>query len=189
MSPDGVVYLVSGYLLALDPNGSLMWETKERQSLGGAPAIGEDGTIYVNSHDPDFYAYSPDGTLKWSYHTGDCCPVDLPSSPAIGTDGTVYAGQTVLGVGMVLAFTPDGSVTWQASHGGELTALSIGGDGTVYFGSGSHNPASVYALNPDGTLKWQYDDPGGGYVRISLAIGRGHRVYAGSLTGFFALGP
>jgi len=45
------------------------------------------------------------------------------------------------------------------------------------------------SANPDGTLKWEYDDPGAAYVRTAPAIASGQRIYAGSLTGFFAIGP
>ena len=87
----------------------------------------------------------------------------------------------------MLALRPDGTLQWEAHHGAWPTSLSIGGDGTIYFGT--DDPSSVYALNPDGSLKWQYDDPGGAYVGTAPAIGRGQRVYADSLTGFFAIGP
>ena len=53
-----------------------------------SPAIGDDGTIYVGSHDHKVYALNPDGSLKWSHTTGG----EVRSSPAIGGDGTVYVG-------------------------------------------------------------------------------------------------
>ncbi len=189
--PDGVVYVPAGSLFALDANGSLMWEwTPPSDAVGGAPAIGSNGTIFVNSFGHSLYAINVDGTLNWSYKAGDCCSVDVPSSPAIGRDGTIYAGETVLDDGMVLAFTPDGTLKWDAHQGRDPSALSIGGDGTIYFGAYTDGIAGpLYALNPDGTLKWEYDDPDGGYVRTPPAIGLGHRVYAGSVSGFFAIGP
>ncbi|HYV01130.1 MAG TPA: PQQ-binding-like beta-propeller repeat protein [Actinomycetota bacterium] len=183
--PDGVVYFPSGYLVALNPNGTLLWHSADYLGLGGAPAIGNDGTIYVNAHDPVFYAFDADGNIKWSYRAGDCCGADVPSSPAIGPDGTIYVGETVLDDGMMLALTPAGSVLWAAHHGAYPTAPAIGGDGLIYFGTNS--PASVYALRPNGTLRWRYDDSG--YVRTPPAVGLGRRVYSGSLTGLFGIGP
>jgi outer membrane protein assembly factor BamB len=44
--------------------------------------------VYVGSNDNNLYAINPDGSLKWSYTTGDL----VQSSPAIGADGTVYVG-------------------------------------------------------------------------------------------------
>jgi len=172
-----------------------MWDWAPVDSkLGGAPALGTDGTIYVNSFKPPtLYAIRPDGTLKWSYQASDCCSEDVPSSPAIGRDGTIYVGEEVAvgrtTEGIVLALNPDGSLRWQSHLGYSPTAISVGGDGTIYFGSGSGLLVSVFALNPDGSLNWEYDEPDGGYVRTSPAIGRGQRVYAGSDEAFFAIGP
>ena len=53
-----------------------------------SPAISGDGTIYVGSEDSKLYAINLNGSLKWSYTTGD----RIDSSPAIGSDGTVYVG-------------------------------------------------------------------------------------------------
>jgi outer membrane protein assembly factor BamB len=44
--------------------------------------------VYVGSADYTFYAFNPDGSLKWSYTTGG----NVWSSPAISADGTVYVG-------------------------------------------------------------------------------------------------
>ena len=38
-----------------------------------------------------FMQIKSDGTLKWSYKTGN----KIESSPAIGSDGTIYFGQTI----------------------------------------------------------------------------------------------
>jgi len=191
VTSDGVVYVLAAYLFALGPDGTLLWQGNVR-ALGGAPAIGMDGTIYVNSLNPEFYAFNPDGTIKWSYQAGDCCGLDVPSSPAVGADGTIYVGMTVLGSGTLVAFNPGGTIKWQVATDPYLTAISVAGDGTIYYGAtvyGLENRASIYARNPDGSLKWRYDDPDGSYVRTPAAIGLGKRLYAGSLTGFFALGP
>jgi outer membrane protein assembly factor BamB len=193
--PNGVVYVPASYLIALRPNGKLLWRTTDLLRLGGAPAVGADGTIYLNSFDPILYAFNPDGTMKWSYEAGVGGGPDVPSSPAIGRDGTIYVGETLdLGGeadGVMLALNPDGTLNWEAHHGRWPTAPAVGGDGTIYYGSGSagFGTSSIYAINPDGTLKWQYDDMEGGYVRTPPAIGKGHRVYAGSLDAIFAIGP
>ena len=42
----------------------------------------------MGSGDNNLYAFNPDGTLKWSYTTGE----GVLSSPAIGSDGTIYVG-------------------------------------------------------------------------------------------------
>lgn len=110
-----MVYVPGGYLFALNPNGTLNWRTPELLGIGGGPSIGADGTVYVNSYINTVYAFNPDGSLKWSYLTSDCCGhPDVPSSPAIGSDGTIYVGETLdIGGepdGVVLALNPDGSL-------------------------------------------------------------------------------
>jgi len=188
----GVVYAASAYLFALDPGGHQLWRS-DNYFLGGAPAVGPDGTIYANSQlGATFHAFNPDGSLKWSYQAAECCTPDIPSSPAIGTDGTIYVGEDLSGAGRVYAFNPDGSVKWQFDITGLApTSISLGGDGTIYFGSGNGGagPPTVYALNPDGTLKWQYSESIGGYVRTTPSIGVGQRIYAGTADAFFAIGP
>jgi outer membrane protein assembly factor BamB len=193
---DGTVYGTSGRLFALDADGILLWKAPAPiGGLGGAPAIAPDGTIYVNSgNTPTFYAFSPDGSVKWSHDGGSCCSTDVPSSPAIGGDGSVYVGENLLSRqtldGVIWAFDADGTLAWEAHQGESPTALSVGADGTLYFGAiSSPGNGGLWALNPDGTLKWEFDDSGGAYVRTPPAIGAGHRLYAGSLTGFFAIGP
>jgi len=50
--------------------------------------IGNDGTLYFGDYSWEIYAINPDGTLKWTYHTGGA----ITSSPAIDEDGTIYVG-------------------------------------------------------------------------------------------------
>src|SRR5207244_10952648 len=92
-------------------------------------------------------------------------------------------------VAAIVALNPDGTLKWLEHYGLSPTSAAIGVDGTIYFGSGSQNPASLYALNPDGSLKWRYDDVQDAYLRTPPAIGKGQRVYAGTLYAFFAIGP
>ena len=51
-----------------------------------SPAVGSDGTIYIESEDYSVYALGSDGYLKWQRNVN----VFPYSSPAIGTDGTIY---------------------------------------------------------------------------------------------------
>ena len=44
--------------------------------------------MYVGCDNGEFYAINSDGSLKWSYTTGN----EVWSSPAIAADGTVYVG-------------------------------------------------------------------------------------------------
>ncbi|KYK26685.1 hypothetical protein AYK20_08735 [Thermoplasmatales archaeon SG8-52-1] len=58
----GIIYFgtCDGWLLALNPDGTLRWSFKTLDFIHSSPAIGEDGTIYISStftSEPDFYSY------------------------------------------------------------------------------------------------------------------------------------
>lgn len=55
----------------------------------GTPVIGANGNIYVGAIDGVMYAFKPDGSVLWTYQTGDAIS---ESCPAIGPDGTLYFG-------------------------------------------------------------------------------------------------
>jgi outer membrane protein assembly factor BamB len=173
IAADCTIYFPSGHwLYALRPNGTLKWIqyiNHDGYEPGSAPAIGKDGTIYINTHDGVLHAVDPDGTLKWTYDTGALVQ-DVPSSPAVGPDGTVYFG----GGGFLYAVDPYGRLVWKFPAGCNLTAPSIGGDGTIYFGNNSCG--TLYALSPDGNFEWSYS-MGSGYMRSAPAIGFKQRLY------------
>jgi len=94
-----------------------------------SPAIGADGTIYVGSKDNNLYAINSDGSLKWSFTTGDM----VRSSPTIGADGTIYVGSDD---NNLYAINPDGSLKWSFTTGDDVfSSPAIGADGTIYVGS------------------------------------------------------
>lgn len=97
---DGTVYAAGQWyngggmlsaLIAFDPaDGSERW----RHPVGiqySAPAVAQDGTVYVTSWDRKLHAVNPDGSLKWAYTTGQMI---WNSAPLIDDDGTVYFGST-----------------------------------------------------------------------------------------------
>ena len=155
------------------------WSYQTGATVRSSPAIGSDGTVYVGSHDGKLYALNPDGTLKWSYQTGN----DIyHSSPTIGSDGTIYVGSTDY---KLYALNPDGTLKWSYQTGDRIVNSSpaIGLDGTVYVGSAE---SKLYAISPDGTLKWSYQ---AGAID-SPAIGLDGTVYVGSTDRkLYALNP
>jgi len=112
------------------------------------PAVGPTGVIYVGSSDQRLYAINPNGSLRWSYLTGDV----VHSSPAVAADGTVYVTSNDL---KLYALDPGGSLKWTYATqvSSRLTSPVLGGDGAIYVGSTDH---SLYAINPDGSEKWAY---------------------------------
>lgn len=186
---DGVIYCFLGGsgLMALWPDGSVKWGGPSgfRYRLGyTAPAVGDDGTIYMGSG-RTMSAYYPDGTKKWSYNADS----DLYSSPAIAADGSIYFGSTGIPfqtAGWLIALNADGTLKWEQPHENSLdSSPAVDGAGTVYVG---YWLGGLMAFNPDGTLKWSYDT--GCTVHSSPAIGADGTVYVGAANGWvYALGP
>jgi outer membrane protein assembly factor BamB len=154
----------------------VIWQYRTGFEVWTSPVIGVDGTIYVGSRDGYFYAFYPNGCVKWSY------PVSVPgaysfkqSSPAIAPDGTIYIGATDF---KLYAINPDGTAKWIVSLAGEAASSpSVGPDGTIYVGS---NGGGLRALDPtDGHLLWAYTQCNNIYS--GPAIGSDGTIYFGSM--------
>jgi len=188
IGPDGTIYfgdfgasgstmgttnLYAGNLFALNPDGSLKWVFDTQGSVGGAPAIGPDGTIYIGTSEALFstgavgqnsiLAVNPDGTLKWK--------VSLPSASS-GLASTDGAGQ------LSFEIAPGGGVIY-AVAGADLYALSTTGLiewqvtlGTpFYFGFGIYSEAilSSPVVGPSGAIYVIGSVPGPNCVPVELA--------------------
>ena len=113
-----------------------------------APAIAEDGTVYV-ANDENLYSLKANGTLKWK----SAISYAARTSPAIGADGTIYVGS---GDGNLYAINSDGTRKWAFTTGSFVdSSPAIGDDGTIYFGSGYSN-AKLYAVTPQGAQRWAF---------------------------------
>ena len=187
---NGIVYIGSGDLFALYPNGTKMWQCILNGECESCPAIDENGIIYVGTAfgDPNYlYAIYPDGTTKWRYWIGG--RIDIKSSPVIGCDGIIYftCGGDYPPVGSINALYPNGTLKWsyETNHV-VLSSPAIGDDGTIYCGC---HDTYFYALNPNnGTLKWRFktDD----WIRTSPCIGDDGTIYCASWDDYlYALYP
>ncbi|TCO63284.1 outer membrane protein assembly factor BamB [Caldanaerobacter subterraneus] len=168
---DGTIYLVSGNLYAIKPNGKLKWELKLGTLAVSSPVIASDGTIYVgtlgeNEANEDvsyLYAISTDGKIKWKSKVSG----RILSSPAIATDGTIYAGSTV----SFYAVNPNGTLKWRIDIGeGVISTPAVSQDGTVYVGSDG-----LYAVEPTGKIKWKFETRNG--IFSSPAISSDGTIY------------
>jgi outer membrane protein assembly factor BamB len=136
---------VQGILVALNPaNGATVWTVQLPQSTLGsislvgseagnaAPAVGDDGTVYVGNGDGLRAVDGATGSVKWLFKSAD-----VTSSPAIGGDGTVFFGTLD---GNLYAVNPDGSLRFKVVTGGTVSASpAIASDGTVYVTSDDGN--------------------------------------------------
>lgn len=142
---DGTIYYVnrpSGFgvtgatLYALTPTGSSIWSFALSMNWLGNPSIGGDGTIYLGGNG-DFYAISPDGTLKWKSPTGS---ISDGYYSAIGQNGKIF---TTTDSG-IYVFNPDGTLYWKNTAGSSSSSPAVSIDGTVYVSG-----FTLYAISSD----------------------------------------
>ncbi len=147
-----LTYSVQGTISALNPtSGAILWtvtlpETAlpagwnplQSDSGNAAPAVADDGTVYVGNGDGLRAINGATGAVNWLF---GCANVS--SSPAIGGDGTIFFGTDD---GNLYAVNPDGSIRFKITTGGPVSsspAISAI-DGTVYFTSDDGN---LYAIH------------------------------------------
>ncbi len=168
--------------------GTICWSYETGDGIESSPSIGQDGTIYVGSHDSVLYAINPGGSLSWSYQAGEPEYNEewdtwkgICSSPAISSDGTIYITSFA---DWLWAFNSDASFKWSYYFSVTVDTWSsptIGTDGTIYIGSGGHEGSGTgkfHAFNPGGTLEWSYQS--GSDIYTTPAIGTDGIIYAGT---------
>lgn len=203
---EGTVYFLpmSGNFYAVDKNGIEKWHYPIHtfKNAWPSPAIGADGTIYVGSESyppPEtgkpqeksayFYAFNPDGTLKWEYEAAGSSWVN--STPSIADDGTIYTTANDCKrncANGVFAMNPDGTLKWTflPPNGVLEGSVVIGKEGSLYFtAKGADDPrkANFYALNSDGTLKWRFPFQNG--ASITPGLSDDGKIYFGDWGGIF----
>ena len=165
---------------------TVKWIFSTGDRIDGSAVIGDDGTIYVRTHDQclwtesRLYAIYPNGIEKWHWTPPSYKNINfIDSTPAVASDGTIYVGCRDR---YLYALYPNGTQKWEfyapqwwGHKGFVLTSPAIGPDGTIYVGNNNYK---LYAINPDGTEKWSYDTKGA--IRSSPAIGADGTIYVGS---------
>jgi outer membrane protein assembly factor BamB len=148
---DDTVYGASmdDVLRAVKPDGGSRWGYELPGGPRSAPAIGEDGRLYVGG--TRLRALSAFGELAWERDLQS----PVRSQAVLSPDGMVYVGSED---GRVHAVTSDGRPVWSFPTGGPVrSAAAIAADGTVYVGS---HDGRLYALHPTGTEKWSLPTEG-----------------------------
>ncbi|MBK5722185.1 PQQ-binding-like beta-propeller repeat protein [Dysgonomonas sp. Marseille-P4677] len=151
---DGTVYISisgpsgKGDLIAVNPStGTINWTYPiSAVTYGGGPSVGSDGTIYTGARNKVLYAINPNGSLKWSYTTGE----NVDCFPAISQDGTVYIVSNDL---KLYSLKSDGSLKWSKQLDGAkvASAIAINSDGKILAGTDSY----IYAFDSSGNELWK----------------------------------
>ena len=118
------------------------------------PAIGPDGTVYVNTSNGKLYALTPAGVQKWVIQVSEV-PLGNLGPVAVGADGTVYVAAPTATNLAFFAINPDGTTKWVFNQlGGTLMAgPSVGPDGNIY-GVTETPGLGLFSLTPTGVLRY-----------------------------------
>jgi len=166
---DGMIYFgtTDGRLYSLFENGAIKWSHKVGKMVVTAPAIAENGTVYVGIWDNDLNDWIiaiRDNVVIWSFK-----PIDGPlSSPIVDVDGTVF----FCAKGSIYALNPDGTLKWSYIPEGANALFTytsspvIASDGALYVGwETSEDSHWIYAFGPIS----EQPPPKSDYALLSIA--------------------
>ncbi|XP_078696380.1 uncharacterized protein LOC144924725 [Branchiostoma floridae x Branchiostoma belcheri] len=158
-SPDrSVVYFGTedGHVNALQAkDGHVLWRYKTGGAVTCSPSVGPDGTVYIGTLDNQMYAFTPDGSVKWSRDLGGEIWIHL----ALAHDGElVYVGTMAETNSNAFALdTQTGAPVWSFKAAGPIfTGPVLSPDGRyVYYSS---KDSHIYTLMADtGSLVRKFD--------------------------------
>jgi len=170
-----------GWLHALRPDGTIVWEFRGAGPFDAAPAI-EGDTVYAGSSDGRIYAIGiATGKERWRYDAKE----ELATRPAVAR-GTVYVSSLQESIFALDAAT--GAWKWQyrrekpqgfTIRGAASPAV---GEGRVFAG---YADGTVVALDPaTGAVRWQRQvAPRGDFLDVDSLVLQGGRVYAAAYSG------
>lgn len=162
-APGGGVIAAAGRVLyGLRENGGVRFRLKLPRKIYAAPAVADDGTIYVGAQDHRLYAIAKEGTVRWSRDLG----ADVDCAPAIGDDGTIFAASDA---GLVVAFDAQGHERWRAAVGGFIRGgLTVGRAGIVLAGTYGPGPRVVALDATSGAERWSFAVQGTGAPEFGI---------------------
>lgn len=123
LGEDGTVYVTTGKtgdisarVTAVNPNGSVKWESLADGNIAGSAAVDNEGYIYYNDYETGkIVKLAPaDGKKVAEMQLAD----DMRSSPTISSDGTIYC--TGMKDGLPTLFAVKGSATGYANSWSQL---------------------------------------------------------------------
>jgi outer membrane protein assembly factor BamB len=135
ISSEGTIYAadLDRRLLALNPDGTKLWETSLAQVPLGPLALGPQGIIYVTDSNGGLSAFSPDGHPLWTFETSAS---GKPNHGAIvAPNGTIYYLLEDTRGDTLFALLPNGALLWFVQPGTRQadTGLRLTSDGQEIF--------------------------------------------------------
>lgn len=179
LAPDGSLIFAAGEdVWSVGRDGTPRWRFHARIKIYSAPAVDDDGTVYVGTQDDHVYAIAADGRLRWRFDADD----DVDSAPVIGDDGTIYFGGDAR---RVHALDRDGHERWRAEVGGYVRApLALGRHGDVLVPVFGPHPRLVSLDAATGEERWVFDVDAGSSSDLGVGtaplVDRDGNVYFGA---------
>lgn len=174
-----------------NPQAQILLGNKTINDIFGAPVIGSDGTLYLRAiinRTSGLYAFTPDGTPKWSYeppYAGLMPPALLESAQTVYTSSNLE----ILAVN-----TENGSLKWRKSFAYIYDDLVVDDDEILYFKAVRHLPDDSYrtylfGLDENGEEVLSYDIGEGGPEPSCPTIDKEGTIYFGYNDTLFAINP
>jgi outer membrane protein assembly factor BamB len=167
---DGTLYVGSDAkrLVALSPEGRVLWRLEVEGEVDSGATFGSDGTI-VFAAGPFVHAVRRGGDLAWRFAARN----KVFTSPAVTGQGRIVFGSQD---DHVRALGPGGALLWSTDLGADVDgAAVIGDDDAVYVGT---DKGEVVRLDASGRVVWRTNV--GGFVRGVLSLAGNGDVLAGT---------
>uniref|UniRef100_UPI000683D987 outer membrane protein assembly factor BamB family protein n=1 Tax=Bacillus sp. 123MFChir2 TaxID=1169144 RepID=UPI000683D987 len=180
IAEDGTIYVSTGNLTAVNPDGSIKWQVK---SLGGDPVLGHDGTIYLRGK--AIHAYNPDGSKKWSSNE-----IEGGSAGAtlISKEGIIYTLAVDLGNKRLYAHDKDGKELWHKYVHGTYygDGLALGKNNEIFV----NTQENLYVFDKNGNIvhQWKEKDKEGLLSAPTVSSTDG-TIYVGGQNYLYAYNP
>jgi hypothetical protein len=177
ISPNGDIVLVTwnssdpkaSRLTAVSQQGQIRWSHTLDAICESTPTISNSGDIFLGANDGIFYAFKSDGTLNWTFSSGE----RINGGAAIGPQGLLIFASLDINSSSVMnghvhALSSNGELKWeQPSAVKNYCYPLISRDGVVIIGNS--------AFNLDGSLRWRLEQDIG-----SAAAAKDGTLYAGA---------
>lgn len=140
----------SGYLYAVNKNGTLKWKIQFGTTCSSVPAIGNDGTIYLcgeTSSGGIVMAITNEGALKWQQNFGS----NFNNSGIALSHSDLYVGN---GNNEFISLKQEtGERNWTfKSQGKIISTPAIDNHNNIYFGD---DKGVFYVLNKEGKMRYK----------------------------------